>query len=65
MLHLLRDCSFCRMSEERLFTDSWTGMELCGACMYVIIRDVTLSPSDEGDNLLQLLEARADWVLSD
>lgn len=54
-LVMLHTCDWCRMSEERVLTDSWTGKALCPTCLFSIIGQLTLSPSD-GDNLEQLLE---------
>lgn len=51
----LDECGACEALEERVFTDSWTGKELCATCLYEIIGDVTNSPASEGDNLIQLL----------
>lgn len=51
----LEECDACGAYEERTFTDSWTGMELCNSCLYTIIGDVTNSPCSEKDNLEQLL----------
>lgn len=55
MLTLLTPCDVCHSPEERLFRDTWTGLELCIGCLVGVIEDVTLSPS-EGDNLATLLE---------
>ena len=53
-----KDCDHCGSSEERIFTDSWTGKELCLSCLDVVARYVTNSPGSEGDNLQDELEAR-------
>lgn len=56
MLPLFMDeCDACGALEERVFTDSWTGKELCAECLGTIINEVTNSPCSEGDNLLKLL----------
>lgn len=56
MLPLFMDeCDACGALEERVFTDSWTGKQLCASCLYEIIGDVTNSPASEGDNLVKLL----------
>lgn len=55
MLVILRDCDNCGRSEERLFTDTWTGKELCVECLVPILNHVALSPASEGDNLVKLL----------
>lgn len=56
------ECDACGCQEERVFTDSWTGKELCAACLGTIINDVTNSPCTEGDNLEKLL---VDYDLMD
>ncbi|AIS73748.1 hypothetical protein SEA_PANAMAXUS_73 [Mycobacterium phage Panamaxus] len=53
----LKECDNCDNAEERVFVDSWTGLELCNTCLAVVINDVTFSPYTEGDNLKKLLEA--------
>lgn len=47
----IHDCDWCEASEERLFTDNWTGMELCLSCLHRVAYYVTNSPGSEGDNL--------------
>jgi hypothetical protein len=49
------ECDACGAYEERTFTDSWTGTELCNSCLYEIIGDLTNSPCSERDNLRKLL----------
>ena len=49
------ECDHCSGIEERVFVDSWTGRNLCCACLWPIIGDVTFSPCSEGDNLDKLL----------
>lgn len=56
----LRDCDNCGASEERVFVDSWTGMELCLSCLFPIVGQITMGPHTEGDNLTQLLQDNAD-----
>lgn len=51
----LEECSACGSIEERVFTDSWTGTELCAQCLGYVIEYVTNSPASEGDNLIKLL----------
>lgn len=51
----LRECDNCGQVEERVFTDNWTGKELCIECLAPIINQVTMSPHTEGDNLKRLL----------
>lgn len=55
-LLLMNNCDHCDSLEERLFTDSWTGKELCLSCLYPIVGKIAMSPQTEGDNLAQLLE---------
>lgn len=53
----LRECENCGASEERTFTDSWTGLELCLQCLAPVIGYVTNSPASEGrDNLKKLID---------
>lgn len=54
----LKECTFCGSSETRLFTDSWSGQELCLECLSSVAAYVTMSPEEEGDNLVKELEAR-------
>lgn len=58
MIILWRDCDWCQSTEERLFTDSWTGLELCLSCLS-IVDYITNSPASEGDNLEALLNEMA------
>lgn len=51
------ECSHCGSTEERIFTDSWSGAELCLECLTGIAQDLTNSPASEGDNIEELLEA--------
>lgn len=51
----LEECAACGALEERVFTDSWTGMELCTNCLSYVIDYVMNSPCSDGDNLKQLL----------
>lgn len=55
MFVFLHDCDSCDSTVERIFTDSWTGKELCLDCLSEVVGDVSMSPGDEGDNLLSLL----------
>lgn len=55
-LVLLEECSVCDASEERVFTDSFTGKEVCIECLAPVIRQITNSPQTENDNLADLLE---------
>jgi len=52
----LRSCDNCSATEERVFTDSWTGKELCLECLSMIASDITNSPQSEGDNLAEVLD---------
>lgn len=56
-LMLLKECSWCAGLESRLFTDSWTGLELCIECLSQSINNITFSPEDDeyGDNIRQAL----------
>ena len=51
-----RNCENCGNLEDRLFIDTWTGMELCIMCLEPIISRITMSPKEEGDNLPELLK---------
>ncbi len=55
----LHECNWCKNDEERLFNDSWSGMELCLACLGRVADYVTNSPASEGDNLAEVLMTRA------
>jgi hypothetical protein len=50
-------CDNCGAPEERVFRDSWTGIELCCCCVHDVIGNVTMSPASDGDNLEKLLDA--------
>lgn len=67
MFVFLHDCDHCGYTEERVFTDSFTGMALCPGCLCKVIGSVTMSPGSEGDNLKEELEAAipADSVRED
>lgn len=52
---LLKDCDACGSCESRLFTDSWTGLELCIECLTKVLPSTTMSPEEEGDNLKEEL----------
>lgn len=56
----LKECDVCSRIEERLFTDSWTGLEICLSCLYPVAGNITMSPASEGDNLKSLLELPDD-----
>lgn len=55
------ECEACMAFEERVFTDSWTGKELCLDCLGQILDDITNSPCSEGDNLIQLMVDVLDY----
>lgn len=58
----MEECEACGALEERVFNDSWTGVELCAGCLGEVINNVTNSPCSEGDNLHHLLnEHGADF----
>jgi hypothetical protein len=69
MFVFLHECGWCKRDEERLFTDSWTGVELCLACLGRVSDYVTNSPASEGDNLPEELLIRAGdlrpWYMED
>ena len=48
-------CDHCDGLEERVFIDSWTGMELCLMCLSEVAMVTTMGPSEDGDNLKQML----------
>jgi hypothetical protein len=52
----LQRCDHCEGTEERVFTDSWTGMSLCLMCLHPVASMITMSPASEGDNLEEVLE---------
>lgn len=56
MILLLKTCDHCEGTEERVFTDSWTGMDLCLTCLSDVAWQLTMSPASEGDNLTDLLK---------
>lgn len=58
MLSVLHECDGCGAPEERVFTDTWTGKELCPSCLHKIIGRVQMSPATDpaGDNLPELLK---------
>ncbi|UXE05127.1 hypothetical protein SEA_MACH_82 [Mycobacterium phage MaCh] len=58
MLRLYKDCDGCGADQERVFEDSWTGLELCNDCIAEVIEEVTFSPQSEGDNLKDLLRGK-------
>jgi hypothetical protein len=65
MFILTEHCDVCDSNyHERVYRDSWTGLEMCLECLYdhpELIGGVTCSPQDEGDNLEQLVaEIRKD-----
>lgn len=57
-----RDCDYCGVPEERLFEDSYTGMNLCVSCLLPILPDLSLSPDTEGDNLKELLDGEEELI---
>ena len=52
---ILRTCEICENTEERTFTDSYTGLEMCLMCLAPIANNVTNSPATEGDNIRTLI----------
>lgn len=60
MMFLARphECDACGNEEERIWTDSFTGKELCNECISTVAQKLTNSPASEGDNLkAELLKA--------
>lgn len=55
MFVFLHDCEACEATVERVFTDNWTGKELCLDCLSEVVGEVNMSPGYDGDNLLSLL----------
>ena len=55
------ECDACgRDWEERVYTDSVTGLSMCLDCLYQhpeLVGDITQSPSDEGDNLPKVIKS--------
>jgi hypothetical protein len=58
MFVFLHECDACESTEERVFTDNWTGKDLCLDCLTEVVGEVNMSPSYDGDNLLSLLIER-------
>jgi len=56
----MKNCDVCSGVEERLLTDSWTGLEICLSCLYPVIGEIACSPASEGDNLRDLLEVEEE-----
>jgi len=56
----LYECESCGCREERVFRDNWTGLEVCTICLGKVIKQVSLAPATEGDNLRELLEMEED-----
>lgn len=52
---VLYECDWCDGYEERVFTDSTTGMDLCLECLSKTAPHITMSPSETGDNLRDAL----------
>lgn len=55
-----KNCDICGGLEERLFTDSWTGLGICLSCLYPVVGEIAMSPASEGDNLRDLLKEYDD-----
>jgi len=51
-----KTCDGCAQEEERVFVDSWTGLELCTGCLGAVVDKVSCAPHSAGDNLRELLE---------
>ena len=56
LMLLSHECDNCGSLEERVFTDSWTGVELCLPCLVEVAGQVTISPGTGKDNLQKLLD---------
>lgn len=54
----MKKCDNCGHMEERVFTDSWTGIDVCLSCLYEVVGNVNMSPASEKDNLHALLIER-------
>jgi hypothetical protein len=63
MLMLAKECGNCGGYEERTFRDSHTGKDLCLMCLAPIAKQITMSPSMDGDNLKQLLAEHGDGYI--
>lgn len=48
-------CDVCGQIEERLWVDTWTGLQACMGCLGPVIDRITNSPASEGDNIEKLL----------
>jgi hypothetical protein len=61
-LVLLKTCYACGLSCERVFTDSWTGLEVCPECLAQVINDVNLDcqTGARKDDFQDLLRAALD-----
>ncbi len=57
----LKKCDNCGHQEERVFTDSWTGIDVCCSCLYEVIGNVNQSPASEKDNLYEVLTDRFSY----
>jgi hypothetical protein len=65
MMTLLKECGNCGGYEERTFRDSYTGKDLCLMCLAPIAKQISMSPSTDGDNLKQLLADHSDEYIKD
>lgn len=52
----LHDCQGCESTVERIFTDSWSGKELCVECLEQILPNLLLSPASDRDNMEELVK---------
>jgi hypothetical protein len=65
MLLFTENCDICGGGHERVFRDTWTGIELCLMCLTQdnLLMRVTMSPASEGDNFVeQLRESHGDEI---
>lgn len=60
----LHECCVCHDHQERVYTDSWTGSQVCSVCLLPVLKDITRRPS-RGDNfrdLFHLHEMDDTWT---
>lgn len=53
------DCAACGDSVQRIFTDSYTGTQLCLHCLQAVAPEITDSPATEPDSLKSII--RVIW----
>lgn len=52
---VMHRCDACTISFHRVFTDSWTGKDLCPDCLSSIIADVDAYVDDYDEDLVQMV----------